>query len=285
MTQYHNCTGGFVRAVSVPGIIIMTMSDVNSDTDNMPTEILTLYVRSGFDGKKYGACPACQRVFMVLMLKAADPRSNIQFLVATVSPGRPPLEFKTHGLRNLPAVIYKNDALDTVEEIIEYIDNKVPYPNISFDSNIAESVVRDFFSKFCYFIKSVSRDSHALEQSLSRLDQFLYHLPTSFLNGNSLSHLDCEILPKLHHLRVASAVLKGYHIPASLTCVWRYLHQGYNTLVFSKSCPPDQEIVLHWADRPDTPSISIEDHNTLTREIPKFSFDIPAVAVPVKVDL
>ena len=47
----------------------------------------------------------------------------------------------------------RNDALDTVEEIIEYIDNKVPYPNISFDSNIAESVVRDFFSKFCYFIK------------------------------------------------------------------------------------------------------------------------------------
>lgn len=32
--------------MSVPGIIIMTMSDVNSDTDNMPTEILTLYVRN-----------------------------------------------------------------------------------------------------------------------------------------------------------------------------------------------------------------------------------------------
>ena len=46
MTQYHICTGGCVRAVSVPGVIIMTMSDVNSDTDNMPTEILTLYVRN-----------------------------------------------------------------------------------------------------------------------------------------------------------------------------------------------------------------------------------------------
>ena len=27
----------------------------------------------------------------------------------------------------------------------------------------------------------------------------------------------------------------------------------------------EQEILLHWADRPDTPSISTEDHNMLTR--------------------
>ena len=45
-----------------------------------------------------------------------------------------------------------------------------------------------------------------------------------------------------------------------------------------------QEIVLHWADRPDTPSISLDNHSMLTREIPKFSFDIPAVAVPVNID-
>ena len=62
--------------------------------------------RSGFDGKKYGACPACQRVFMVLMLKAASS-SKFQFVVATVTPGKHPQEFKAHGLRNLPAVIYK----------------------------------------------------------------------------------------------------------------------------------------------------------------------------------
>ena len=68
-------------------------------------DMLTLYVRSGFDGKKYGACPFSQRVFMVLMMKAS--RSNIQFIVATVPTGRPPDEFKKHGLRNLPAIIYK----------------------------------------------------------------------------------------------------------------------------------------------------------------------------------
>ena len=79
------------------------------------------------------------------------------------------------------------------------------------------------FNMFCF--QSVSRDSRALEVSLSKLDYFLSRLTTPFLSGNTMSHLDCEILPKLHHLRVAASVLKGYQIPASLSSVWRYLHQ------------------------------------------------------------
>ena len=77
--------------------------------------MLTLYVRSGFDGKKYGACPASQRVFMVLMMKSS--RVSLQFLVATVHTGRPPDEFKKHGLRNLPAIIYKYVIFDRGQHI------------------------------------------------------------------------------------------------------------------------------------------------------------------------
>ena len=47
----------------------------------------------------------------------------------------------------------RKDALDTVEEIIDYIDMKVPQPDIATDNNKADSVTRDFFSKFCFFIK------------------------------------------------------------------------------------------------------------------------------------
>ena len=51
---------------------------------------------------------------MVLMMRAG-PR--LQFLVATVPPGRPPLEFKRHGLRNLPAIIYRLESTKTVSEL------------------------------------------------------------------------------------------------------------------------------------------------------------------------
>ena len=46
---------------------ITDTTDVISDTDN-----LTLYVRAGCDNRKYGACPFCQRIFMLLMLKQAQ---------------------------------------------------------------------------------------------------------------------------------------------------------------------------------------------------------------------
>ena len=42
-------------------------SDVLGDID-----VLTLYVRAGCDNRKYGACPFCQRIFMLLMLKQAQ---------------------------------------------------------------------------------------------------------------------------------------------------------------------------------------------------------------------
>ena len=185
----------YVRNVSMPIVYIRNhLTFMPPLSISIKTMSWRRFYRSGFDGKKYGACPACQRVFMVLMMKAARPAPGprLQFLVATVPPGRPPMQLKRHGLRNLPAIIYRlmstktpsdlpvfvpssilqitmfhfrsiydsrKDALDTVEEIIDYIDMKVPHPNIASDNNKAESVTRDFFSKFCFFIKVIIRMS------------------------------------------------------------------------------------------------------------------------------
>jgi len=122
--------------------------DSSSDSN-----LITLFVRSGFDGKKYGACPLSQRIFMHLLLKSGGD-TTVQFLVATVPPGKPPDQFRQHGLRNLPAIIYKDDALDTVEEIIDYIDSQFPWPEPAGDPDLqADQITRDFFSKFCFYIK------------------------------------------------------------------------------------------------------------------------------------
>ena len=104
-----------------------------------------------------------------------------------------------------------------------------------------------------------------------------------FLLGDSLSHLDCEVLPKLHHVRVAASTLKSLNIPSHMVGIWRYLNNAYNEDIFQKSCPPDQEIVLHWASRPDTPKLSYELYSSLTRNTPRFSFDVPAVAIPINI--
>lgn len=248
----------------------------NNQTSHM---VLTLYVRAGCDNKKYGACPFCQRIFMVLMLKAAS--CPLKFKVATVPKSGLPDEFKEHGIRNLPAIIHGNEAIDTVEEIIDYIESEFPEPCLDVDNPVVDRLTRNFFSKFCYYIKAVSKDASGLEMELKRLDDYLRKNDYRFLAGNSLSHLDCEILPKLHHMRVAALKLKRFEFPTHCSGIWRYLNNAYNNEFFQKSCPPDQEIILHWADRPDTPNLSYEEHSILTRNTPRFSFDVPAIAMPV----
>lgn len=249
--------------------------------------VLTLYVRAGCDNRKYGACPFCQRIFMLLMLKSAQGAA-IKFRVATVPASRVlPPALKANGLRNLPAIVHGDIAIDTVEEIIDHIEAKYPddYAQIN-DPTLNESVdklTRNFFSKFCFYIKSVSKDASALIAELNRLDDLLKGTTTRFLLGDSLSHLDCEVLPKLHHVRVAASILKSFYVPSHLVGIWRYLNNAYNDDIFHKSCPPDQEIVLHWASRPDTPKLSYELYASLTRNTPRFSFDVPAVAIPINI--
>ena len=50
---------------------------------------------------------------MHLLLKSGGD-SAVHFLVATVPPGKPPDQFRQHGLRNLPAIIYKETFIDIV---------------------------------------------------------------------------------------------------------------------------------------------------------------------------
>lgn len=283
----------------------MTPSD--SDTKSKMTyykyespenHLLTLYVKAGFDGRKYGACPFCQRIFMMLMLKVNEG-APLKFRVATVPSSRHPDEFKVQGLRNLPAIIHGNRvAIDTVEEIVDYIDSQFPgVDNNNYVNSVTtqpsslqqpfneqvDLLARNFFSKFCFYIKSVSRDSVALSSELKRLDAHLSKLDSKFFFGDTLTRFDCEVLPKLHHLRVAGKHLRDFVIPAEFAGVWRYLNNAYNTEIFQKACPPDQEIVLHWASRPDTPGLSYEDYSSLTRKTSVFSFDVPAVATPIQI--
>ena len=97
--------------------------------------------------------------------------------MATVPTSRVlPPALKANGLRNLPAIIHGDIAIDTVEEIIDHIEAKYPdYAQIN-DPTLNENVdklTRNFFSKFCFYIKSVSKDPSALIAELNRLDDLL----------------------------------------------------------------------------------------------------------------
>lgn len=82
-------------------------------------------------------------------------------------------------------------------------------------------------------------------------------------------------MPKLHHIRLACDYLKSYKIPNDLVGLWRYLQTTYNTPEFIKSCPSDQEIILYWADRPDTKNLSAMEHKELSKQESRFTHALP----------
>lgn len=138
----------------------------------------------------------------------------------------------------------------------------------------------------------------ALLKSLRRLDDFLRtplpeeidgdasgDLPESsrsFLDGSELTLADCNLLPKLHILKVASSSVwcrnkydflkiifcqpplfpasicvyvkvvakkyRGFEIPADMTGLLRYLNRAYEREEFIKTCPAEREIQFAYLD-------------------------------------
>jgi hypothetical protein len=73
-----------------------------------------------------------------------------------------------NGLRNLPAIIHGSATIDTVEEIIDYIEEK--FPSASTPKNVdvnmndvnmndvdVDKLTRNFFSRFVFWLSIANR--------------------------------------------------------------------------------------------------------------------------------
>jgi len=132
--------------------------------------------------------------------------------------------------------------------------------------------------RFSYFIKDVSHTPASLMTELRRLDAYLVSSGHRYLcSDEHLTHLDCIMLPKLQHIRVAAHALRNFQIPAELGGLWRYLESAYQSDLFFKTCPADEEIVAHWLEKPECRAVV--DEATLSSAThdrpPTYSFDVP----------
>lgn len=242
-------------------------------------EPVVLWVKAGSDGVRLGGDPLCHQIFMILIEKSLHPESDLMFSVKTVNEAKPPPEFREAGLRHAPALQHGDDLiLSHQDDIIDYIDRKFPVPSLKYDCPAASDATANLFRAFAFFIKEVNSDSKTLDTELIRLDRYLGDISTPFLATDRLTHLDCYILPKLHTIRIALAALKGYEISKNLHNLWAYMKRGYATEAFRKSCPSDQEIILYWAERPDTPNLTSQKRSQLYRQKTTYSLDVPVNA-------
>ncbi|XP_046558744.1 LOW QUALITY PROTEIN: chloride intracellular channel protein 1-like [Haliotis rubra] len=216
---------------------------------SLPSNHVELYVKSGWDGQSYGACPFCQRFYMILDLKAQE--GTLTFKVITVNPARPTADVKSYA-HKLPVLKHGDEVIMDSDEMVQYIDDNFPYPDLRYTNRKAHTVCLDVFSKFNFFIKNVSTLREPLLKELHQIDSFMKTAGTNFLCGDELTHLDCLMLPKLHHARVASEAFKDFEIPSNMTGLLHLLRSAYSNETFRKTCPSDQEIVHHWSTKGET---------------------------------
>ncbi|KAM8976104.1 chloride intracellular channel protein 4 [Pelodytes ibericus] len=236
---------------------------VQEDKDNL----IELFVKAGIDGESIGNCPFSQRLFMILWLK------GVVFNVTTVDLKRKPAD-----LQNLapgthpPFITYNHEVKTDVNKIEEFLEDVLcppKYRKLSAKHPESNTAGMDIFAKFSAYIKNSRPDANqALEKgllkTLQKLDDYLNSpLPDEidensmdditssnrkFLDGDDMTLADCNLLPKLHIVKVVTKKYRNFDIPKSMTGIWRYLSSAYSRDEFTNTCPGDREIEIAYAD-------------------------------------
>merc|ERR1712209_260224 len=92
----------------------------------------------------------------------------------------------------------------------------------------------------------IKKDENCKANLLANLRKINDHMQakgTRFLTGDTLCCFDCELMPKLQHIRVAGKYFENFDIPEEFTHLWQYVKEMYELDAFVQSCPADQDII------------------------------------------
>ncbi|KAK9402125.1 chloride intracellular channel protein 6 [Crotalus adamanteus] len=228
---------------------------------------ISLFVKAGSDGESIGNCPFSQRLFMILWLK------GVIFNVTTVDLKRKPADLqKLAPGTNPPFITFDGDVKIDVNKIEEFLEEKLApprYPKLAPNHTESYSAGNDVFAKFSAFIKNTREDVNenlekTLLKALHKLNNYLNTpLPEEidansteditistrkFLDGDELTLADCNLLPKLHIIKVVAKKFRNFEFPSEMTGIWRYLNNAYDRDEFINTCPADLEIEYAYLD-------------------------------------
>lgn len=250
----------------VPGPDGMTDAATANGDDRDPE--IELFVKAGIDGESIGNCPFSQRLFMILWLK------GVVFNVTTVDLKRKPADLHNLAPGTHPPFLTFNGEVKTdvnkIEEFLEETLTPQKYPRLAAKHRESNTAGIDIFSKFSAYIKNTKQQNNAalergLTKALKKLDDYLNTpLPEEidanstgdddkgsrrkFLDGDELTLADCNLLPKLHVVKIVAKKYRNYDIPVEMSGLRRYLRNAYARDEFTNTCAADSEIELAYAD-------------------------------------
>ncbi|XP_068544657.1 chloride intracellular channel protein 6 isoform X1 [Anas acuta] len=237
------------------------------EEDEKQEHDISLFVKAGSDGESIGNCPFSQRLFMILWLK------GVIFNVTTVDLKRKPADLQNLAPgTNPPFMTFDGEVKTDVNKIEEFLEEKLApprYPKLAPKHPESNSAGNDVFAKFSAFIKNPRKDANenlekSLLKALRKLDNYLNSpLPDEidaysteeitvssrkFLDGDELTLADCNLLPKLHIIKVVAKKYRNFDFPPEMTGISRYLNNAYARDEFTNTCPADQEIEYAYLD-------------------------------------
>nr|QBH74242.1 chloride intracellular channel [Thermobia domestica] len=236
------------------------------------SEIELIIKASTIDGRRKGACLFCQEYFMDLYLLAE--LKTISLKVTTVDMQKPPPDFRSNFEATPPPILIDNGlAVLENEKIERHIMKNVPGGHNLFvqDKEVA-TLIENVYSKFkLMLLKKDDASKNNLLSQLRKIDDHLGKKGTRFLTGDTMCCFDCELMPRLQHIRVAGKNFMDFEIPPSMTNLWRYMYHMYQLDAFTQSCPADQDIINHYKLQQ---GVKMRKHEEL--ETPTFTTSIPA---------
>lgn len=244
--------------------------DSNNDVQDVP-EIELIIKASTIDGRRKGACLFCHEYFMDLYLLAE--LKTISLKVTTVDMLKPPPDFRSNFEAAQPPILIDNGmAILENEKIERHILKSVPGGHNLFvqDREVATKI-ENIYSKFKLMLtKRDEISKNNLLTNLQKIDEHLGNKGMRFLTGDEMCCFDCELMPRLQHIRVAGKYFCDFEIPVALEHLWRYMHHMYQLDAFTQSCPADQDIINHYKIQQGA---KMKKHEEL--ETPTFTTSIP----------
>merc|ERR1711988_514643 len=159
---------------------------------------------------------------------------------------RPPADFRSNFEAAQPPILIDNGVAVLENDLIErHIMKKIPGGhNLFVPDQEVNKKIENVYSKFkLMLLKRDDLSKKALTNTLIKIDEMLASKGTRFLTGDTMCCFDCELMPKLQHIRVAGAFFAEFHIPGDLRALWSYYGEMYKLDAFTQSCPADQDII------------------------------------------
>ncbi|TRY72648.1 hypothetical protein TCAL_01155 [Tigriopus californicus] len=215
-------------------------------TGSLP-EIELIIKASTIDGRRKGACLFCHEYFMDLYLLAE--LKTIALKITTVDMLKPPPDFRSNFEATPPPILIDSGlAVLENDKIERHIMKSIPGGHNLFiqDKEVA-SKIENVYSKFkIMLLKKDESSKNNLLSNLKKINDHLGEKGSRFLTGDTMCCFDCELMPKLQHIRVAGSFFADFQIPGELSSLWKYLQEMYNLDAFTQSCPADQDIINHY---------------------------------------